>query len=199
MSYAQWLSSTLEKLRSLPAVGEDVLGAALQLAPKRGTWAEFGVADGITLRRIVEARGEARVWGFDTFTGLPEPWIRPDLEFKAGHFAVERIPIIEGAHLVTGLFNETLPAWVPPMDVTFAHIDCDLYAGAYSALHCLHTLFEDGAIVVFDELFNYPGFEEHEMRALYEVTGEGLEYEWLFIAGGEDKYPNERAALKVRA
>lgn len=199
MGYEAWLDKTVAKLSSLPPVG-GVLERALADAPKAGTWAEFGVADGVTLKQIVRARGDAKVWGFDTFTGLPEPWTRKDhLAFPVGHFRVEAIPLIEGAHLVSGKFEDTLPAWHPPEAVTFVHIDCDIYSGARCALKHLGPLFADGAIVVFDELWNYPGFEAHEIKALYEAGREdGLEYDWLYIFGGGSAWPNERAALKVR-
>ena len=35
------------------------------------------------------------------------------------------------------------------------------------------------AIVVFDEIWQYEGFEEHEMRALAESAIEGLRFEWI--------------------
>jgi hypothetical protein len=64
------------------------------------------------------------------------------------------------------------------------HVDCDLYAGAIGALrHCVPKL-APGAIVLFDEMLVYPGFEEHEAKALFEVTEEGLQWEPLF-SGGE--------------
>jgi hypothetical protein len=199
VSYEAWLQETVEKLSGLPSVG-GVLERALTDAPKTGTWVEFGVADGVTLRQIVAARGGAKVWGFDTFTGLPEAWTRKDhLAFAVGHFRVEAIPLIPEAHLVSGRFEDTLPAWRPPEQVTFAHIDCDIYSGARCALRYLGPLLADGAIIVFDELWNYPGFEAHEVKALYEAEREdGLEYDWLYIFGGNGTWPNERAALKVR-
>lgn len=191
--YEAWLRDVLARAKRVevpetkPGKNPDVLGHVLRSERLRrtGTWAEFGVADGTSLRRIASLRGSATVWGFDTFTGLPEDWKRKDdcVHLK-GHFAQEHIPKVTGAHLVTGLFDETLPSWHPPTPITFVHVDCDLYAGAVAVLrHCAPKL-GSGAIVLFDEVFEYAGFEEHEALALYEASEEGLRWEPLF-SGGE--------------
>ena len=198
MDYENFLKEATESFRALPPAG-DVLDRVLrhERLQRRGTWVEFGVAKGESLRRIVANRGDARVWGFDTFDGLPEDW-KPGL--SKGAFAVETIPRIQGAHLVTGLFQDVLPAWRPPEPVTFVHVDCDIYSAAKCALSHVRPMLADGAIIAFDELLNYPGFEKHEMRALYEVTEEeGLRYEWLIAGGGTDSWLSERAAILVHS
>lgn len=191
--YEQWLRDLGEKLRAVPPPSgkvngtPDVLGAVLRSDRliRSGTWAEFGVADGSTLRRIAAARGNARVWGFDCFDGLPEEWVRKDsVIHKQGHFAQPHIPKVNGAHLVTGLFQDVLPSWHPPTPITLAHIDCDIYSGAIAALRHIKSKLAPGAIIAFDEILEYPGHEEHEIRALFEVTQEGLRWEPVF-AGGE--------------
>ena len=53
--------------------------------------------------------------------------------------------------------------------VALLHLDSDIYS---AAIFVLRTLIADGRIVhgsviVFDELFNYCGFENHESLALY--------------------------------
>ena len=87
-----------------------------------------------------------------------------------------------------------------PEPVTFVHVDCDIYSAAKCALSHVRPMLADGAIIAFDELLNYPGFEKHEMRALYEVTEEeGLRYEWLIAGGGTDSWLSERAAILVHS
>jgi hypothetical protein len=50
--------------------------------------------------------------------------------------------------------------------------------------------------VVFDELLNYCGFENHEALALYELVEQcGLEYEWI----GMQQRGRMQAALRVTA
>jgi hypothetical protein len=198
--YAAWLDDSLVRIRHLPEAG-DVLAQVFNssLLVRSGTWVEFGVADGGSLRRIVKEKGNANVWGFDTFTGLPEAWKRKDaLAFPKGAFAQESIPIIEGAHLVTGRFEDTLQAWWPPAPLNFVHVDSDIYSAAACVFEQLEESFADGCIIVFDEAINYPGFEDNEMLALYEAKERGMRFDWLFAHGGAPHWPNERVAIRVK-
>ena len=61
--------------------------------------------------------------------------------FMQGEFSLEgRFPDVrDNVVLVQGLFNESLPKFIKkhyktrnPVDVTYLHIDCDLYAGECS-------------------------------------------------------------------
>jgi hypothetical protein len=79
------------------------------------------------------------------------------------------------------------------------HVDCDLYASTRTVLSVFCHQLVPGTVIVFDELFNYPNFADHEMRALVETTvAEGLEYQYL---GYVDKgFPASSAAsLKITA
>ncbi len=68
-----------------------------------------------------------------------------------GEFSLEgRFPEVrENVKLVQGLFNESLPKFIKsyyrtrnPVDITYLHIDCDLYAGKlwHCAVFCLRTV-----------------------------------------------------------
>ena len=149
---------------------------------------EFGVASGATLRVIAEQR-PGQTFGFDSFQGLPEEW-RPG--FPQGMFATHA-PHIEGAELVVGLFEDTLPAWFthhPVADIGLIHIDCDLYSSTATILDHMHNL-ESGTVIVFDELVGYQGWEQHEHRALLEwVASSGIILEPIAAEG-------ERVSFKV--
>ena len=183
--YETWLKGVLEKAHNFPHQGTDILGLVLQSnkLTRSGTWVEFGVASGVTLRKLASSKGQAKVWGFDTFTGLPEDWRLTGAVHLKGHFAQDQIPKVDGAHLVTGLFQDTLPSWNPPDPITLVHIDCDIYSGAKCALDHVMPRLAPGAIISFDELLEYPGFEEHEMKALYEATEAGLQWEFIYVSG----------------
>ncbi|CAK0832447.1 unnamed protein product, partial [Prorocentrum cordatum] len=165
-----------------------------------GLWLEFGVAEGRSLGLIaahvpaIIAGGVSVVggkcFGFDSFEGLPEDW-RPG--FRAGHFETEmhRPPsfaaAVEGhVALVEGLFEDTLSGFLleHPEPVAFLHLDSDLYSSCIFVLEKLiqHGRIREGTVIVFDELFNYCGFENHEILALFEVVSLcGLEYRWLGV------------------
>ena len=65
------------------------------------------------------------------------------------------------------LFSDTLPPFLSDLDkasqgqatadlnVTYLHIDCDLYAGARDALQLLNDRIARGAVLVFDDLVRF--------------------------------------------
>jgi predicted O-methyltransferase YrrM len=149
----------------------ETLRFALGEVKGTGLALEFGVASGTTLKLIAEALSEElRVVGFDTFEGLPEVW-RTD--FPAGEFAQETIPDVPGAELVAGLFEDTLPGFLAGCDdaVGFLHLDADLYSSTKTVLDLIGDRLRPGAVVVFDEFFNFPGWQEHEYLAWSEFVG----------------------------
>lgn len=154
-----------------------------------GLWMEFGVFRGRTLTMAANWKKQfcglesEPVYGFDTFEGLPEDW-KPG--YKRGHFRIQNwtaLKVPSNTILVKGLFIDTLPTQLALIDqkyncytpVSYVHIDCDLYAGSKDVLFLLGNRFVPGTILVFDELFNYPAYRLHEVKALFEsVVGLGL-------------------------
>jgi hypothetical protein len=65
-----------------------------------------------------------------------------------------------------GLFSDSLPPFLRNLDAhsepfvktnfSYIHIDCDLYAGTRDVLTHLSDRISPGAILIFDELVNYP-------------------------------------------
>ncbi len=152
---------------------------ALSLAPAEGLALEFGVATGGTLRVIAEARENGQVFGFDSFQGLPEDW-RTNL--PAGTFKTDGLPDVPGAELVVGLFADTLPDFLAGHadPVAFLHLDADLYSSTVIVLEHVGPRLRPGSVIVFDEYFNYPGWEQHEHRAWQEfVAASGIEFDYL--------------------
>jgi Methyltransferase domain len=189
--YAAFLERTISEIKACVR-DDDVLGRALSSDRliRSGTWVEFGVAGGGTLRQIVAGNKGAHVWGLDSFDGLPTAW---HIESK-GAYAQKQPPSVPGANLIVGLFEDTLPSFHPTSPVTLAHVDCDIYPAAKTALQWLWGRVIPGSIVVFDEIWAYPTFAEHEMLALYEVSG-GTGYDWVFASATPGA---PRAALVLR-
>ena len=186
----------LEHLRVAETFGHphDTLRHALGLIEIPGMALEFGVASGTTLRIVAEAftEREGTVAGFDVFSGLPETW---RTGFPAGEFAQESIPEVPGAQLVPGLFEHTLPSFLndEPGPVAFLHLDADLYSSTKTVLDLLGDRLVPGSIVVFDEFFNYPGWQQHEYRAWTEfVTRTGISFEYLGYT-----VDNEQVVVKI--
>ena len=164
---------------SMFADPSETLDHALRLAPDDGMALEFGVYTGGTLTVIAQARNGRDVHGFDSFAGLPEDWRS---RYPAGAFEVDAVPTIPGADLVVGLFEDTLAGFLAdhPGPVAFLHLDADLYSSTRTVLDHVGPRLRPGTVILFDEYFNYAGWEEHEHRAWQEfvaASGIGFRYE----------------------
>jgi hypothetical protein len=146
----------------------DLLAHAVRLANRQGLFLEFGVATGQTISKIAEL-SQAPVFGFDSFKGLPEPW---RTGFPKGCFSGEIPPVPGNVTIVKGWFCETLPKFVREHSeaVAFIHVDCDLYSSTKCIFDFLHPHIGPGCVIVFDEYFNYPGWQNHEHKAFMELV-----------------------------
>lgn len=131
-----------------------------------GDIVEFGTYYGHWLQvicEILEKRGwDRRVWGFDSFEGLPKPdeTLNPDCWTEGMYSApfdevLARLQVDKRAYLQLekGWFNETLvrePA-TSITDIAYARIDGDLYESCVDCLKYLDGRLVDGAILVFDD------------------------------------------------
>jgi predicted O-methyltransferase YrrM len=174
------------KAKSLDAAMKDrfeILSHAARLAPAEGLVLEFGVAGGATINYLAELPElrERRIFGFDSFCGLPERWG----PYAKGHFAQKRPPaVVCNVELVIGFFAETLPVFLAlhpgppgqqrehPGNVSLVHCDADLYASTKTVLELLTDRIVPGTIIVFDEYYVEP---DHEQRAFREwLAAHGL-------------------------
>lgn len=128
---------------------------------------EFGVATGRSINYMAATRPRTAFHGFDSFKGLPEAWGR----CGRGRFRVnpKKLKFQPNITLHEGLFADTLPEFIrqPPTGrLSGVHIDCDLGSSATTVLTQLSDiLLAAKPALLFDEFYNYKGFEEHEFRA----------------------------------
>jgi len=93
--------------------------------------------------------------------------------------------------LIKGFFEQTLPAFVAEhrgQRVAFLHVDCDLYSATKTVFKYLEDLLQPGCVILFDEYFNYPGWQEGEYKAFSEyvaTTGRAFEYIAYVRTGGQ--------------
>lgn len=158
----------------------DVMKEAYAATRGDGFICELGVYKGQSLNEIARYFGPEKVYGFDTFSGLPEFW---RAGFPKGSFDVSELSLRfeENCVLYKGLFDETLPKFLDEVGTParLIHVDCDLYSSTSSALRALRPRIEPGTVFVFDEYFNYPGWQEHEHKAFHEFldsTGFSCKY-----------------------
>lgn len=131
-----------------------------------GLFLEFGVFSGNTVNQIAKLASNKKVYGFDSFAGLPEDW---RTNFLKGTFKVNTIPKVEtNVELKIGLFKDTLPEFITNTKskmISFLHIDCDLYSSTKDVLSNCRPLIKKGTIICFDEYWNYPGWLNNEFKA----------------------------------
>ena len=162
----------------------DLFAEALaRVRGQRPLYLEFGVYKGRSMRWWSEnlTARDARLFGFDSFEGLPESW-RPGIE--GGHFHTGAIPDIADPRVsfVKGWFDDTVPGFeLPEHDQLIINIDCDLYSSAATVLRMLEPHILPGTLIYFDELPD----RDHEMRALFEsLERSGLEVQPIAFARG---------------
>jgi len=178
---ADYVLSHMAKARVLTSRFEVLECGLSQARGSRGLFCEFGVFRGESINHIARIVAPTRVFGFDSFEGLPAQW---RAGFADGRFSLEgRVPdTLENVELLKGLFQETLPGFLAGHQeaIAFAHVDCDLYASTKSVFDLAGSRMGPGTVIVFDEYFNYPGWEEHEFKAFREfVATTRTEYDYL--------------------
>jgi hypothetical protein len=161
------------------STSHELLSKALNRVEGEGLYCEFGVFSGRSINHIA-SRAKGRVYGFDSFEGLPQRWRDG---YGQGVFAVDSLPKVSpNVTLIKGWFDETLPEFVKSRteDVAFLHVDCDLYSSTKTIFEFLGDRIKAGCVIVFDEYFNYPGWKDGEIKAFHEfLESHRLAYEFI--------------------
>jgi hypothetical protein len=153
-----------------------------QAGDNGGLFLEFGVYKGDSINRLAQLRPDVTFYGFDSFVGLPATWT---MHSRQGAFDVggRKPPVRHNVELVVGFYEETLEAFLaerPDTPVRFLHVDCDLYSSTKTIFAHTQGRLRAGTIILFDEYFNYPGWQEGEYKAFMEfVTESGARFEYI--------------------
>jgi protein O-GlcNAc transferase len=153
------------------------------LAPQvseTGLILEFGVRNGHTIHYIAELFPDRKVYGFDSFEGLPEPWHD---EAEGSYTALGRLPKVpENVEFVVGWFNDTLPKFKQTHlePIAFMNVDCDIYSATKTIFDELDRQIIPGTVIVFDEYIGSKTWQIDEFKAFQEwVTANSVRYEYL--------------------
>ena len=159
---------------------KELLKYALSKVEIDGLYCEFGVFSGYTINHIANLVQDKTIYGFDSFRGLPENWYSGHPQ---GTFATTNLPPVrKNVSLEQGWFEDSLPPFVEkhPEPCAFLHIDSDLYSSAKTILDVFKSQIKAGTVIIFDEYFNYPDWEDGEFKAFEEfLTQTGLKYNYL--------------------
>jgi hypothetical protein len=164
-----------------------------------GNYYEFGVGWGDTMCKYLRAlqvycRNKSlpiekfRIFGFDSFKGLPTPnnwrddfktWHEGDFAFKEEQVLARVRSVIQGAkpsiRFIGGFFQDSLTpslreelANSPPAIVT---IDVDYYSSAKAVLEWLRPILPSGSLFYFDDIWSFHGNPEYgELAAINEFN-----------------------------
>lgn len=143
-----------------------------------GLYLEFGVGRGKSIRWIGADAGRP-VYGFDSFEGIPEYWNGNPV----GAFSQEKLPKVpDNVSFEVGMFDATIPTFLQEHKdpIAFLHVDCDLYSSTVTIFSLLGPRLQKGAVILFDEYYNFPRWQQHEFKAFQEFVAEsGVEYEYI--------------------
>lgn len=153
-----------------------------------GDYFEFGLWRGKTFgyahrmkRRY--GRHDVKLWGFDSFQGLPATEKHPDNIWYEGQFACtrpefEKILLSRGIQpseyeLIQGFYsdslNEDAHRRLSGRKAAVIYIDCDLYDSTIQVLNFIEPYIVNGSIICFDDFYNYKGDPaQGEQKALAE-------------------------------
>jgi tetratricopeptide (TPR) repeat protein len=189
---AALLAAKMQRDTPLFGVPAAMLRWSLGSAPVQGLAMEFGVRRGNSIR-ILAAATQAVVHGFDSFEGLPEPWVKA----AAGALGTggHRPVVPDNVILHPGWFADSLAPFLAanPGPLAFANIDCDIYSSTRTVLWALADRINAGTVLLFDELIGNRSWRHDEYRALSEFAAEfGRSWQVLAI-----NLPGKQVALRL--
>lgn len=155
----------------LMSYGVEPLLHGISVASPTGWIAEFGVYFGRSIN-IISSKMDRQVFGFDSFSGLPEDWKQGE---PAGSYSTHgEIPEVgSNVRLLKGWFKDTVPGFISEQQApaSLLHIDCDLYSSTLEVLEYANSHIVPGTVIVLDDFMGFPGYQEHEMKALSDYCG----------------------------
>lgn len=153
-----WIARTKQELWKSALQRSSAVGEGLIL--------EFGVWKGDSLTWFAQ-HSKQEVFGFDNFfEGLQEDWAGSAL--PKGYFAQNQLPKVpKNATLVVGMAQEELPGFFQSHSgpIRVAHFDMDTFQSTLDVLRLVYPRLVAGSLLIFDEFFGYPLWQQGEARA----------------------------------
>jgi len=109
LTSARFYQENMLGAKALPD-GLALLSYSAALARREGLLLEFGVASGRTINHLACCRPLEKVYGFDSFQGLPETW---RTGFEAGAFACAVPLVASNVVLIVGSFRADITRFSP--------------------------------------------------------------------------------------
>ncbi len=161
------------------------------IKPDNHFYLEFGVFSGKSINFFSNYVDE--IYGFDSFQGLKEDWQGFDV-LKGTFDLGGKIPRLNKNVIpISGWVQDTLEKFLNEKkpNINFVHMDLDTYDSSKFVLKKIKPYLKKGSIVLFDELYNFAGWEAGEYKALKETFNDD---EYKFIAFSKDSH---QAIIKI--
>tara|TARA_Y100000590_G_C15703699_1_gene1007755 strand:- start:113 stop:856 length:744 start_codon:yes stop_codon:yes gene_type:complete len=177
---------------------EKIRGHALNAAKENDNdpnyfYIEFGVFSGTSINFFSKKLKNKKIYGFDSFEGLKEDWVGTSV--PKGTFNLnKKIPTLENNAIpIAGWIQDTLPMFLKEKNpkINFVHMDVDTYESSKFILESIKPNLVKGSIILFDELYNFEGWDVGEYKALREVFNDD---EYKFLAFSKD---SAQAVIKI--
>ena len=143
---------------------------------------EFGVWKGTSINFF--SKYVHTIYGFDSFEGLREDWSGQFNHPKGTFNLNKKLPKLnKNVFLVVGWAQDTLIPFLQKYkpEINFVNLDMDTYESTKFVLTKIKPYLQKNCIISFDELYNFPGWEVGEYKALKETFNDN-EYKYLVFS-----------------
>ena len=130
---------------------------------------EFGVYQGTSANYF--SKYVKKLYAFDGFQGLKEDWLGTN-QMKGSVDLNKKVPKLNSnVEPIVGWVEDTLEDFLKKHNpkINFVHLDMDTYSPTKFTLERIKPFLVKDAIILFDELYNYVGWQHGEYKALKEV------------------------------
>lgn len=181
-----WIKENID-ISSVLLLGDrwkNLLFCASKAKENKGLFIECGVHTGRSINHVAKHFKDIKIYGFDSFEGLPEEWT--GFTMQSGDFDLngELPKVCANVELHKGWFQDILPQFLLSKNekISFLHVDCDIYQSTVDVLDAVKNYLQEGTIIVFDEFFNYPNWRHHEFKAFNEfIEKTGIKFKYISI------------------
>ena len=163
---------------------------------KKYYYLEFGVAGGGSANFF--SKYVNKLYCFDSFEGLKEDWIGTFGQVKGLYTQNKKIPKLRSnIETVVGWVEETVDVFLKKNNpkINFVHFDLDTYSSTKFTLEKIKPYLVKNAILIFDQLYGYVGWENGEYKALKEVFKDE-EFKYLAFTIRDKSY--DKAVIQIK-
>ena len=170
------------------------INEAKKISSENDLFIEFGVFEGKSINFLSSNMGDKTIYGFDSFEGLRENWLGTTAQSSTFNLNGKIPKLNSNVKIIKGWIQNTLIEFLKEKNqkIVFVHIDVDTYETTKFIIKNIKPYLKSGSIIIFDEMYNYPGWENNEYKALMEEFSE--EY-FQFIAFSDF---GQEAIIKIK-